>query len=65
MIFITKKKFEEEVCSRVEKELCRMEENRYRNNEIGELHNRCGHLERRLEKLEGLHQIPTNMKPAW
>ena len=65
MIFITKKKFEEEVRSRVEKELCRNEEARWRADEIREVHKRCERLEMRLEKLEGLHQIPTNMERVW
>ena len=65
MFFITKKKFEEEVSSRVEKELCRNEEIRLRADEIREVHKRCVRLEMRLEKLEGLHQVPTNLSADW
>ena len=61
MIFISKKQFENEVRSRVEKELCRMEENRYRADEIREVHRRCEILERRLEKIEAMHNFPSNM----
>ena len=68
MIFISKKRFENEVRSRVEKELCRMEENRYRNDKIREVHKRCERLEMRLEKVEEMHGIPTNLhsvSPSW
>ena len=67
MIFITKKKLENEVRSRVEKELCLREENRYRSEEIRELHKRCERLEMRLEKVEKMHDIPTDLstKPTW
>ena len=68
MIFITKKKFENEVRSRVEQELCKMEENRWRADEIREIHNRINRYEDRLEKVEVMHGIPTNMTavtPKW
>lgn len=61
MFFITKKQFENEVRSRVEKELCKMEENRYRADELRECHQRMNRLEVRLEKVEEMHGIPTNM----
>ena len=61
MFFITKKQFENEVRSRVEKELCKMEENRYRADELREFHQRMNRLEVRLEKVEEMHGIPTNM----
>ena len=64
MIFISKKRFENEVRSRVEQELCKMEENRYREFEIRELNNRINRLEIRIEKVEETHGIPTNMKTA-
>ena len=60
MIFITKKRFENEVRSRVDQELCRIEENRNRAYEIREIHNRIGRLEMRLEKAEELLGIPKN-----
>ena len=62
MIFISKKRFENEVRSRVEQELCKMEENRWRAEEIRELNNRINRLETRLEKVEEMHGIPTNVK---
>lgn len=52
MIFITKKRFENEVRSRVEQELCKMEEARYRADEIREIHRRIDRMEMRLEKAE-------------
>ena len=61
MFFITKKKFENEVRSRVEKEICRIEENRYRADEIREIHNRICRLELRVEKVEDKCGIPTNL----
>ena len=62
MIFISKKRFENEVRSRVEMELCKMEENRWRADEIREIHNRINRYEDRLEKVEEMHGIPTNLK---
>lgn len=62
MIFISKKRFENEVRSRVDQELCKIEENRYRTDEIREVHNRINRLEIRLEKIEEQHGIPTNVK---
>ena len=62
MIFISKKRFENEVRSRVEMELCKMEENRWRVDEIREIHNRINRYEDRLEKVEEMHGIPTNLK---
>ena len=64
MFFMTKKKFEEEVRSRVEKEIIRMEENRYRMDELREIHNRIGRLEMRLEKVEIKCDITTNLHDA-
>lgn len=61
MIFITKKRFENEVRSRVDQELCRMEENRIRTDEIREVYRRCERLEMRLEKVEEKCEIPTNL----
>ena len=61
MIFITKKRFEEEVRSRLENEICKMEEKRYRADEIREIHRRIGRLEMRLEKVEDKCGIPTNL----
>lgn len=62
MIFITKKRFENEVRSRVDQELFRIEENRHRAEEIREIHNRIGLLEMRLEKAEELLGIPTSLE---
>lgn len=62
MIFISKKRFENEVRCRVEQELCKMEENRYREFEIRELNNRINRLEIRIEKVEEMHGIPTSAK---
>ena len=62
MIFISKKRFENEVRSRVEMERCKMEENRWRADEIREIHNRINRYEDRLEKVEEMHGIPTNLK---
>ena len=61
MFFITKKKFENEVRYKVDQELCRIEENRYRANEIREVHKRVERLEMRLEKVEEKCGIPTNL----
>ena len=61
MFFISKKKFENEVRSRVEQELCKMEERRYRADEIRDVHRRCEMLERRLEKIEAMHNFSTNL----
>lgn len=61
MVFISKKKFEKEVRSRVEKEICKMEKHRYRADEIRELHRMRERLEIRIEKLEEMHGIPTNL----
>ena len=61
MFFITKKKFENEVRSRVEREICKMEENRYRAEEFRDFHRRCERLELRIEKLEEMHGVPTNL----
>ena len=61
MIFITKKRFEEEVRTRLEKEICEMEQKQYRADEIREIHQRIWRLETRLEKVEDKCGIHTNL----
>ena len=61
MIFITKKRFENEVRSRVDQELGRIEESRMRTDDIREVYRRCERLEMRLEKVEEKCGIPTNL----
>ena len=64
MIFISKKRFENEVRCRVEQELCKMEENRWRADEIREVHKRIDRLQMRLEKVEQMHVITDNITVA-
>lgn len=64
MIFISKKRFENEVRSRVEQELCKMEEARYRADEIREVHKRIDRLQMRLEKVEQMNGITDNITVA-
>lgn len=62
MIFITKKQFEREMRERVEQELCKHYENQHKQDQIREIHNRIGQMEIRLEKVEEMHGIPTNLE---
>lgn len=64
MFFITKKKFENEVRSRVEKEICKIEENRWRQDEIRDIYRRMERMEIRIEKVEDKCGIPTNLHSA-
>ena len=62
MIFITKKHFEREMRERVEKEFAKFFENQRKNDELREVHNRICSMEMRLEKIEEMHGIPTNLE---
>ena len=61
MIFISKKQFENAVRSRVDEELRRMEDERFRADSIREAHMRCARLEERLEKIEAMHSFSRDM----
>ena len=64
MFFISKKKFENEVRSRVEQEMWKKEENMCRAEEMREFYRKMERLEMRLEKIEAMHDVPTNMTTA-
>ena len=60
MVFISKKRFEAEVRSRIEELMVKEEERRWRADEIREVHQRIGRLERLVYEIADKCEIPTN-----